>query len=131
MTVAGYVPNVGHRAHLPIREGQFRRCWTTTAAGEDIPNGPYFAELPQPAPGVPEHVQVETCNRHETAVLRECDQSSQSFSRAPPAQPIGRIEQLPVRTRSRSGEWGGPRASALRAAVPVFVQLVGLGVGPA
>ena len=81
------IPGLGTR---PVRaidgtyqgeSAHFRRC-TPKDGGEDNPKGHALLSFYNLRLGVPEAVQVETCSRHETAILRDYDRSPQALTRA-------------------------------------------------
>jgi hypothetical protein len=81
------IPGLGARAVRAIdgtyqsESAHFRRR-TPKQGGEDNPKGHALLSFYNLRLGVPEDVQVETRNRHETAILRDYDQSPQALTRA-------------------------------------------------
>jgi Transposase DDE domain len=79
------IPGLGTR---PVRaidgtyqgeSAHFRRC-TPKEGGDDNPKGHALLSFYNLRLGVPEDAQVETRNRHETAILRDYDRSPQALT---------------------------------------------------
>ena len=81
------IPGLGARPVRAIdgtyqKESAHFRRRTSKEGGEDNPKGHALLSFYNLRLGIPEDVQVETRNRHETAVLRDYDQSPHALTRA-------------------------------------------------